>query len=112
MDDGGLAGRFRRGLGPHRTALRLGGMTYSYARLHETALGLAAAAIGDGPPPARVGVLASGTVTAYAGILAAFYAGAAAVPLSPGFPALRTRDMIAAAGLTEVIADEHGSAAL
>jgi amino acid adenylation domain-containing protein len=110
----GLADRFRRGLelGPQRTALRAGGRSHSYASLHEAALSLGAAALGVGPPPARMGVLAGGIVPACIGVLAALYASAAAVPLNPDFPPARTRAMIAAAGLTVVIADDRGRAVL
>lgn len=114
-DSGGLAGRVLQGmaLGPNRIALRLGGMAYSYASIHEMALSLGGVVRGSGTrAPTRVGVLAGVTVSAYTGILAAMYAGAAAVPLNVGFPLARTLQMIKAAGLDTVIVDDHGAGLL
>ncbi|MEJ8641974.1 AMP-binding protein [Streptomyces sp. MS1.HAVA.3] len=57
-------------------------------------------------------MLAAKGPAAYAGLLAALYAGATVVPLRPDFPAARTRQMIDAAGVTAVIADERAAAGL
>lgn len=114
-DSGGLAERVLHGitLRPGRTALRVGGTAYSYASIHEIALSLGGAVRGpDARAPARVGVLAGSTVLAHTGILAAIYAGAAAVPLNPNFPPARTVQMIKAAGLDTVIADHRGARVL
>ena len=59
-----------------------------------------------------VGILAAKGPVAYPAILAALYAGAAVVPLRVDFPAARTRQMIDAAGVSVVIADEAGLAVL
>ncbi|MFI6850368.1 AMP-binding protein [Kitasatospora sp. NPDC050467] len=110
-----LAGRFLRGLAlsPQRAAFRAGAETRTYEHTHELALRWAGSllAAADGRP-AAVGVLAGKGVTAYTGILAALYAGAAVVPLRPDFPQARTRAMLDAAPLSAVIADGPGSAAL
>lgn len=102
--------RFLRGLdrSADRTALRIGADTVSYRDLHRQALAWAGAL--DGAK--AVGVLAGKTVTAYAGILGALYAGATVVPLHPDFPAHRTRHMLELSGATAVIADDRGRAVL
>jgi amino acid adenylation domain-containing protein len=98
---------------PGGTALRIHGRRWTYAELHATALRLAGAmtAAADGRP-AVVGILASRSIECYAGILAAGYAGAAAVPLSPVFPVERTARMVRAAGVRVIAADAAGAAAL
>ncbi|WTD01366.1 amino acid adenylation domain-containing protein [Streptomyces albidoflavus] len=111
----GLHERFLRGLAlaPERTALRVDGESLTYEALHELALrraGALAARAGQGPH--TVAVLADKGVTAYAGMLAALYAGATVVPLNPRFPAERTRSMLTAAGVGTVLADDAGRAAL
>ncbi|MEV5955783.1 AMP-binding protein [Streptomyces sp. NPDC051987] len=107
-----LHARFLHGLALHptRIALRLeDGQEFTYEHLHELALRWAGAlhTTGDEPPRA-VGVLAGKTIAAYAGLLAALYAGAAAVPLHPEFPEARTRRMLDAAGVTTLLADRQG----
>jgi amino acid adenylation domain-containing protein len=114
-DTGGLAERILHGieLGPGRTALRAGGTAYSYASIHEMALSLGGTVRGSVTrAPARVGVLTGAAVAAHTGILAAIYAGAAAVPLNPNFPPVRTVQMIRAAGLDTVIVDDRGAGVL
>ncbi|WP_243753971.1 AMP-binding protein [Labedaea rhizosphaerae] len=93
------------------SALRLGTRSSSYRQLHEHASALAGDVVGAcGGSPRRVGLLATGSERAYAGVIASGYAGAAVVPLSPGFPAERTRQMIEAAELDAVIVDDAGQA--
>ncbi|NGO68692.1 AMP-binding protein [Streptomyces boncukensis] len=107
--------RFLRGLdaSPRGTALRVGDDTLSYEELHELALRWAGSLLAaPGGPPRAVAVLAGRSVESYAGILAALYCGAAAVPLHPDFPADRTRGMLQASGATAVVADGPGLAAL
>ena len=98
-----LHGWFLRGLrrDPHAPALRIAAATFTYQELHTRALALAGA-LGS---PRRVGLLASRSFQAYAGILAVGYAGATVVPLNPGFPADRTGRMIAAASLDALIVE-------
>ncbi|MFJ6486749.1 AMP-binding protein [Streptomyces sp. NPDC091682] len=110
-----LYARFLRGLAksPDRAAVRVGTESLTYAHAHELALRWAGALTADAAgPPRAVGVLASKGVTAYVGILAALYAGAAVVPLRPDFPQARTRGMLDAAPLSAVIADAGGGAQL
>lgn len=92
---------------PEQIALEAEGERLTYRRLREHAERLAArlAAAGDGGPVRRVGLLASRTAACYAAYLAVLRSGATVVPLNPEFPAARTRDMAAAAGLQLVLAD-------
>lgn len=98
---------------PDSIALRIHGRRWTYAELHAIALRMAGAmtAAADGRP-AVVGILASRSIECYAGILAAAYAGAAAVPLSPVFPVERTARMARAAGVRVIAADAAGTPAL
>ncbi|MFF8848051.1 AMP-binding protein [Streptomyces sp. NPDC015127] len=113
--DSPLTARFLRGLAtaPANTAVRVGARSLSYTELHELALRWAGALHGrpDGPPRA-VGVLTGKSVEGYAGILAALYTGSTVVPLHSGFPPVRTRRMLDAAGVDAVIADDSGLAVL
>jgi non-ribosomal peptide synthetase component F len=112
---GALHGWFLRGLaaGPAAVALRIGSKSLTYQQLHERALALAGDLVATADAPLRrVGLLAERSEQAYAGLLAAGYAGAAVVPLNPGFPAERTRAMIAAARPDAMIADVKGAAVL
>ncbi|MFF4672881.1 AMP-binding protein [Streptomyces sp. NPDC001279] len=113
--DGTLSGRFLRGLAlaPERPALRIDGTTVAYRELHERALLLAGSLLAGFPgrPPA-VGVLAGKGPTAYAALLAGLHSGAVVVPLQPAFPVARTRQMIEAAGVGALIADDDALPAL
>jgi amino acid adenylation domain-containing protein len=112
---GSLHGWFLRGLAadPDAIALRIGSQRYSYRTLHERALDLAGSVTAAlGGRPRRVGLLAARSEQAYAGLLAAGYAGAAVVPLNPEFPAERTRRMMVAAGIDALIVDASGLAVL
>ncbi|TDV54805.1 amino acid adenylation domain-containing protein [Actinophytocola oryzae] len=110
-----LPGWFQRGLtgNPTGTAVCVGANSLTYTELHERALGVAGAIrAATGGEPGRVGVLAHRTLDAYVAILAAWYAGGTAVPLNPEYPAERTHNMITGAGLSALVADEGGVAAL
>ncbi len=112
---GTLHGWFLRGLAadPAAVALRIGSKRLTYQWLHERALALAGDLVATADaPPRRVGLLAAHSEQAYAGLLAASYAGAAVVPLNPEYPAERTRAMITAANLDAVVADANGVAVL
>ncbi|MFI0351074.1 AMP-binding protein [Actinomadura sp. 9N407] len=91
-------------------ALRIGGESISYGGLHERALRLAGGLLPHGPGgtggPRRIGVLGARSEDMYAGLLAALYTGAAAVPLNPAFPRERLRHMISAASLDGLVADD------
>ncbi|MGW6508302.1 AMP-binding protein [Streptomyces niveus] len=101
----GLHARFRRGLAtsPDGVAVRIGAETLTYRELHRRALSWGGELARTGAR--AVGVLAGKGPTAYPGILAALYAGAAVVPLRPDFPAARTRQIVEASGATVLIAD-------
>ena len=95
---------------PDGAALRLGDCSWTYAQLHEMALSWAGTLQAASPERLRsVGVLASQTPECYVGILAALYAGAIAIPLSPTFPAERTAAMAEAACVDAFIADGRGA---
>lgn len=110
-----LYARFLRGLRafPRRPALRVGTRTVSYEEAHETALRWSGAALAAAArPPRAVGVLTGRSTDAYLAVLAALYTGAAVVPLHAEFPVERTREMLRAAGVSVVLADEQGLATL
>lgn len=92
-----------------RVALRIGQRELSYGEVHQLACtwaGTLLAALGR--EPGAVGVLAGRSPESYAGIIAALYAGATVVPLSPAFPPERTAAMARATRLSAVIADRRG----
>jgi amino acid adenylation domain-containing protein len=107
---GGPQARFLRGLerSGGGVAVHVGDQALTYERLHELAL-LWGGALAE-TDARTVGVLAGKGVTAYAGILAGLYAGATIVPLRPDFPAARTAQMVEAAGIDVIVADERGRA--
>jgi len=111
MLDTALHARFRRGLErhPEHDAVRIDGRAVTYEVAYDNALTWAGSLRNQlpGPLPA-VGVLAAKGPDAYVGLLAALYTGAAVVPLHPGFPAARTRQMLQAAGVGAVLADAAG----
>ena len=106
---------FARGMAeaPDAHALRIGERQWTYAEVHESALswaGTLRAAASERLD--AVGILAAQTPECYIGILAALYAGAVAVPLSPGFPPERTAAMAAAASVDAIVADAAGAQVL
>ncbi|WP_445396812.1 AMP-binding protein [Streptomyces sp. LE64] len=107
--------RFLRGvdLAPRNEAVRVGTRSITYEQAHERALVWAGALLrAVRKPPGTVAVLAEKGTDAYVGILAGLYAGAAVVPLQPGFPPARTRRMLRSAGVSAVVADAAGWAQL
>lgn len=91
---------------PEAPALVVKDRTLAYGDLERIARTYAGAIIQTiGRPAERVGVFASRSETANAGVLAALCSGAAFVPLNPTFPAARTRAMIERAELDAVIVD-------
>ncbi|MFE7855672.1 amino acid adenylation domain-containing protein [Streptomyces sp. NPDC057403] len=112
----GLYGRFaataRRH--PDATALEVEGTSYSYRQLESLAGRLARLLLDahGGATPRCVGLLASRTLTAYAGYLAVQRLGAVVVPLNPGFPTARTADIALRARLDLILAqpDQAGAA--
>ncbi|MEU9115327.1 AMP-binding protein [Streptomyces sp. NPDC048483] len=110
--DHALHSRFLRGLAasPLGVAVQVGSDSLTYTRLHERALLWAGALAGT--RPRAVGVLCAKGLTAYTGVLAALYAGAAVVPLRPDFPLTRTREMLALSGASVLIVDDRGAEVL
>lgn len=92
-------------------ALEVGGETLSYRELQDLVERFAARllAANAGVAPARVGLLASRSVTAYVGYLAAMRIGAAVVPLNPESPRARNAGLVAAAGVDLAVADASGT---
>lgn len=88
------------------TALEVAGQRLSYRDLEALAAAAArAVAERSGGRPAAVGLLASRSVAAYAGYLAAARLGVPVVPLGPRHPAQRNTLMCQAAGVAVLIAD-------
>jgi len=104
-----LYARFLRGLelSPDGTAVRVGNESVTYARAHELALLWGGALVRVDAK--AVGILATKSVTAYVGVLAALYAGAVVVPLRPDFPIARTRQMLAASGAASLVVGGKGT---
>lgn len=107
--DHALWSRFTRGLAasPLGVAVQVASESLTYTQLHERALLWAGAFAGS--RPRAVGVLCAKGLTAYTGVLAALYAGAAVVPLRPDFPLTRTREMLTVSGISVLIVDDRGA---
>ena len=109
-----LYARFLRGLAlsPDKAAVRLATETITYSQAHELALLWAGSLLAAEKPPTIIGVLAGKGVESYVGILAGLYTGATVVPLHPDFPVVRTRRMLELSGVSALIVDDLGYAAL
>jgi amino acid adenylation domain-containing protein len=93
---------------PDSAALSIQGRSWTYGEVDRTARRWAAAILDSaGFPPRRVGVFGARSEVSSVGVLAALFAGAGFVPLSPTLPVDRTRRMIRSAGLDAVIADHR-----
>jgi amino acid adenylation domain-containing protein len=92
---------------PEAVALEVAGEEFTYRELAELSGRLAADIVAalDGRTPARVGLLAARSVTAYAGYLAVQRLGATVVPLNPTFPPARNDAIARAAALDAVVAE-------
>lgn len=103
-----FAGSVRRH--PDAIALEVGDRTLTYHQLAacaaETAARLVAA---HGGLPDRVALLASRSLVAFAGYLAAQRLGATVVPLNPGYPAAHNRMVLGLAGCDALIMDDAGA---
>ncbi|WP_223198842.1 amino acid adenylation domain-containing protein [Solihabitans fulvus] len=108
-----LYGLFREAArrSPDATAIEVGEDAPTYREFVELVDRLAAALVDTaGRRPHAVGLLATRSLAAYAGYLAALRLGAIVVPLNPAFPAGRNRGMCAAVGVDVVVVDESGAA--
>jgi amino acid adenylation domain-containing protein len=91
---------------PMRSALEVGGRTYTYSELAAIAASISGAIAGaDRATALTVGVLGSRSLSVYAGLLGTLSSGRAVVPLNPGFPVDRTARMIEHAGVRVLVAD-------
>lgn len=99
---------------PDRPALEVEGRQLSYNELQNEAFAIAAGLQQHVRPgaPSLAGVYASRSLPVYAGLLGTLMAGFAVVPLNPGFPLERTRQMIAQAQLEALVLDALGEAQL
>jgi len=93
---------------PSRTALEVGGASFTYESLGQIA-GDIAATILDADPGANplVAILAHRSLTAYAGVLGAHSAGKGYVPLKPKLPVERLSKMLIQSGSECVIVGEE-----
>lgn len=98
---------------PGQPAIEVAGATLSYSALSLSVECLAAWIMTQhGSVPARVGLLASRSLTAYAGYLATLRLGATVIPLNPGFPPSRNLAIADRAGLDVLLADDAGASQL
>ena len=102
-----------RGAEGLRLAGHAGGLDITYAELASLAQ-RAASWLTAGPPRARgfVGILASRSVTAFAGVLGTCWAGDAYVPLSPKLPEERLAQLIDIIKPVALVVDDAGMKAL
>jgi amino acid adenylation domain-containing protein len=95
---------------PELIALDLGGEAVRYRELLDLVDRLATRLLSAaGRPPAVVGLLASRSLAAVTGYLAALRLAATVVPLQPGHPVERTARICRGAGVELLIADDAGS---
>src|SRR5207302_7182913 len=92
-----------------RLALSVAGLQVSYAELTTLAarIGMWLESAAE-RPPRRVGILASRSLAAYAGILGAWWCGASYVPLHPKLPATRLLKIQEITGLDALFVDAAG----
>lgn len=94
---------------PEAVAVEVDDHEVSYRELDELSARLAARMVNEcGGVPERVGLLASRSLLAFAGYLAITRLGAVVVPLNPGHPIARSRDICAAARPELLLADAGG----
>jgi amino acid adenylation domain-containing protein len=94
---------------PDAVALEVAGEFLTYSDLADRADRLAARIVASaGTLPRAVGLVASRSVTTYAGYLAALALSATVIPLNPAFPEARNKAMCLAAGVSTVIGDADG----
>lgn len=97
-------------LNPQRLALSAGGRDFTYCELATLAQSIGAWLPRHASGRAgRVGILASRSAEACAGVLGTCWAGGTYVPISLKLPEERVRDICTRAGLTALIADDAGT---
>ncbi len=103
-----VAGRARAD--PHRIAVEDGERRFSYEELHAAAAAIADELLLAGVRPEEpVAVCLPRSWEAVASLLGVVYAGAAYVPVSPAYPAMRQRSIVELAGIRIAISDgAHG----
>lgn len=106
-DNSSLVSAFHRHsvANPDRIALAVGGSTLTYGEL----AGISRQVARFLGRPARVGVLASRSVEAYAGILGTLWSGAAYVPINPKVPEERLIQILRITKLDALIVDAAGA---
>ena len=110
-----LFGRFRDCAlrHPEQPAIEVAGQTVRYRELLDLVGRLAGRMrTATGRHPAVVGLLATRSLAAYAGYLAALRSAAVVVPLHPEFPVARNARMCRASRVDVVVADDAGAAQL
>jgi D-alanine--poly(phosphoribitol) ligase subunit 1 len=96
-----------------RLAVSVAGSDLSYSELAALAQRIARwLTAGPSRPPGFVGILASRSVEAYAGVLGACWAGDAYVPLNPQLPAERLAQLLRIVQPVALVVDEAGRKAL
>ncbi|MDX1565761.1 MAG: AMP-binding protein, partial [Phycisphaeraceae bacterium] len=90
---------------PETEALNLRGESWSYAELGRRAAAVAHALerVRQDADPPLVGILASRSISAFAGILGTLFAGYGYLPLNPKFPAGRLRRLLEMSGCRTVV---------
>jgi amino acid adenylation domain-containing protein len=97
--------------GPDRLALAAGGREVTYGALADTVARLAGH-LGTPAGSGRIGILATRSVEAYAGILAAGWCGGTYVPLNLKWPEERLVALLEALELEALVVDANGAALL
>jgi amino acid adenylation domain-containing protein len=94
---------------PNAVAVEVGDHSLSYAQLSDLANSLAGMLLdAHGAIPQRIALLASRSVVAFAGYLAALRLGAAVIPVNPGFPAARNQALFAQLPVDVLLVDKSG----
>ncbi|TJZ59108.1 D-alanine--poly(phosphoribitol) ligase [Streptomyces piniterrae] len=112
MTDRTLYEWFRRTLhrSPDAVALEIQDRALTYRELDRRADAVAGGLVrAHGGAPRRVALLASRSLTAFAGYLAALRLGATVTPLNPTYPAQRNQSVCELAGVEALIVDDNGA---
>jgi amino acid adenylation domain-containing protein len=99
---------------PERTALEVGGETFSYRQVREQACSIAITLQTNTPDSAvpLTAVLAHRSFVAFCGILGAIFRGHGYVPLNPYFPVQRTAAMLEHSGCRSIVVGNEAIPAL